>query len=454
VAALSNDFKDLVTLVNSAETIYALSSGSGRAGIAVVRLTGTGCKEIVQHICGAVPEARRATHVNIADPQDGSVIDRGLALLFPGPNSVTGEDVLEFHVHGGPAIVARLFDVLSRYAKPAQAGAFTRRAFENGKLDLLEVEGLADVIAADSEPQRLLAMRQFLGEASDVYRQWRDHIVQAVAMAEAAIDFNDEAGVEDAALGQIRPSVTRLIDELEGALQQSARASAVRAGVRIVIAGAPNVGKSSLLNAMLNRDAAIVSPIAGTTRDVVEGAVTIAGVPVVLRDTAGLRADTPDEIEAVGIARAQVAISDADVLVWVSAADVDETVAPPRAADLHVFNKIDLAPDKLIQDRNDSKTVHISLKSGEGFDAFRGNLEALVARSYQGLDHAVVVRERHRLAVTDALQSLRNALHDGVVIELRADHLRRAAQSLARVTGDVGVEDYLGQIFSSFCIGK
>jgi tRNA modification GTPase len=444
----------LVTLVNADETIYALSSGSGRAGIAVLRLTGAGCKQIVQHICGVVPQARYATFVRIVDPVDSGIIDRGLVLYFPGPNSVTGEDVLEFHVHGGPAIVEKLFAVLSRYARLAEAGEFTRRAFENGKLDLLEVEGLADVIAADSEPQRLLAMRQFLGEASHVYRQWRDHIVQAVAMAEAAIDFNDEAGVEDAALVQLRPSVTQLIKELEEALQMSARASAVRAGVRIVIAGAPNAGKSSLLNALLRREAAIVSPVAGTTRDIVEGVVTISGVPVVLRDTAGLRLQTSDEIEAVGMARAQAAIGDADVLIWVSAADAVETVALPRAPDLHVINKIDLLPQTLIQVRNDSETARISLKTGEGIGALRTALETLVARSYQGLDHAVVVRERHRTAVVEALQSLRDALRDGLAIELRADHLRRAAQSIARVTGEVGVEDYLGQIFSSFCIGK
>ncbi len=281
-------------------------------------------------------------------------------------------------------------------------------------------------------------------------------MVAAVAMMEAAIDFNDEEGVEHAALMRAAPMVQTLIAELEDAQSVSARASAVRAGVRIVIGGPSNAGKSSLLNVLVSRDAAIVSPVAGTTRDIVEAATVFAGVPVVLRDTAGLRPATDDDIEAAGMAKAARAMQDADVLIWVTSPDTVDA-SPPRRPDVLVINKMDLLPEKLIHLRNDSNEppgILISAQSGEGLQEFRRLLEGRVAESYQGLDQAVVIRERHRIALEKCISSLRASLRETRSVEIIAEHLRQAARALSSVSGHVDVEEYLGKIFSTFCIGK
>ena len=376
-----------------------------------------------------------------------------MVLWFPAPHSVTGEDVAEFHVHGSSAVVQVLLSELAAVdgLRLAEPGEFSRRAFENGKLDLVEVEGLADLLSATGEAQRRLAMRQFLGEASAAYEAWRGKVISALALHEAAIDFVEEDDVAARARDMAGPVIVELVHELESALSRSAQNAAVRSGLRLVIAGPPNAGKSSLLNALAGRDAAIVSPVAGTTRDVVEAQILFEGVPLILQDTAGLRAPSGDHIEAEGIARAQVAAAAADILVWVSAPDAPETVGPVRAPDIVVNHKSDLDS---IRTRNDAGLA-VSSKTGAGLSALRMRLSTLIQERVALVDDAVVVRQRHVLAVQETIRLLNNCLTgESRPHELVAEDLRKAALALGSITGHVGVEDLLSKIFSEFCIGK
>ena len=433
-------------------TIYALSSGSGRAGIAVVRLSGSLAGSVFAKLAGTLPEARRAT-LRKLKAADGQIIDEAMVLWFPGPHSATGEDVAELHVHGAPAIIAFLFSELSQIdgLRLAEPGEFSKRAFDHGKLDLLEVEGLADLLAATGEAQRRLAMRQFLGEASAVYEKWRADIISALALHEAAIDFVEEDDVAAKARDMAGPVLHRLVKEFEAALRLSSQNAAIRSGLRLVIAGAPNVGKSSLLNALAGREVAIVSAQAGTTRDVVEAQILFEGVPLALADTAGLRASTSDAIEKIGMARAERAALDADILLWVTAPDVKETVGPPRKPDLTISNKADL---ESIRIRND-EALRVSMKTGAGLNHLRADLQKLIQRRLSVVDDAVVVRMRHVQAVEESIRLLNKCLEESYrPHELIAEDLRKAARALGSITGHVDVEDLLGKIFLEFCIGK
>ena len=433
-------------------TIYALSSGSGRAGIAVVRLSGSLAGSALAKLAGTLPEPRRAT-LRKLKAADGQIIDEAMVLWFPGPHSATGEDVAELHVHGAPAIIAFLFSELSQIEglRLAEPGEFSKRAFDHGKLDLLEVEGLADLLAATGEAQRRLAMRQFLGEASAVYEKWRADIISALALHEAAIDFVEEDDVAAKARDMAGPVLHRLVKEFEAALRLSSQNAAIRSGLRLVIAGAPNVGKSSLLNALAGREVAIVSAQAGTTRDVVEAQILFEGVPLALADTAGLRASTSDAIEKIGMARAERAALDADILLWVTAPDVKETVGPPRKPDLTISNKADL---ESIRIRND-EALRVSMKTGAGLNHLRADLQKLIQRRLSVVDDAVVVRMRHVQAVEESIRLLNKCLEESYrPHELIAEDLRKAARALGSITGHVDVEDLLGKIFLEFCIGK
>jgi tRNA modification GTPase len=437
-------------------TIYALSSGLGRAGIAVIRVSGPKASETLIRLAGVLPAPRQASLRRLLSSKDSGVIDRALVLWFPGPSTSTGEDVAEFHLHGSPAIVSKLFTELAEIegVGPAEPGAFTRRAFDNGVLDLVEVEGLADLLSANTDSQRRLAMRQFLGEASSIYDSWRADLIGALALIDAAIDFVEEPEVVASAVAQMIPAVQKLLAELEAALWQSSRAGAVRDGLRLVIAGAPNVGKSSLLNWLSGRDAAIVSEQAGTTRDVVEAVVEFEGVRLVLADTAGLRTDTNDAIEKIGMARAEAEIRDADVVLWLRAPDVGLEVGPPRTPDLVVVNKSDLMDVSSIHNRNESELV-VSLKTGAGLPLLRERLARLIlARSALGND-AIVVRDRHVIAVQKTIRKLNDILnHPNLPLEVLAEELRDACRIMSSITGRIDVEDLLGRIFSEFCIGK
>jgi tRNA modification GTPase len=442
--------------MNGKPTIFAVSSGSGRAGIAVVRVSGSHSAPVLESLTGSLPPPRRAVLSSIKSRDGEELIDRGMVLYFKAPHTVTGEDLAEFHVHGSPSVIERLLLELSKFenCRPAEAGEFTRRAFENERMDLVEVEGLADLLASETEAQRKLAMRQFSGEASSVYEAWHSELTGALAIIEASIDFADEDGVAAQAIQMVRPRLQQFRSMLSVALLQSEKAALVRRGLRIVIAGAPNVGKSSLLNALAGRKAAIVSEIAGTTRDVVEAALVINGLPVSLADTAGLREATEDLIEREGMLRSQSEIDAADILVWVRSVTEDSPALPPRAADLTIFNKSDLVSRESIQLRNESD-IAVSVKSGEGLEALKNALSRLVSAKTDLGESAVMVRVRHRAAIEESIRNLNDALSKpDDALELMAEDVRKASSALASITGRVAVEDFLGRIFSEFCIGK
>ena len=445
--------------MNPGKTIFALSSGSGRAGIAVFRLSGPASSAALVALAGTLPEPRRFSQRRLV-ASDGGLLDQAVVVWLPGPGTATGEDMVELHVHGGPALIARLISELSAMVglRLAEPGEFTRRAFDNERLDLLEVEGLSDLLAAESEAQRHLAMRQFSGEVSGQIERWRAGLLEAVSLVEAAIDFAEEDDVAGRAFGQARAAARTLLEELINALARSERAEIVRRGLRVVIAGAPNVGKSSLLNALLERDAAIVSPVPGTTRDIIEVSLMIAGIPVSLADTAGLRDAAADAIEAEGMVRTARAISDADILVWVEAVDQSEERPAARTPDVVVLNKADLMPPDSIRMSNDQKgtaLLPVSAKSGAGVDTLRSRLGKEVSRRLEGVEHAVVVRERHRIAVSESIRFLNDALSQREdALEIMAEDMRNAARALASLTGRMDVEEVLGRIFADFCIGK
>lgn len=436
-------------------TIFAVSSGIGRAGVAVIRLSGPSSSAVVEALCGSLPVARRASLRRLTDPASGDIVDEGLVLWFPAPHSFTGEDAAELHVHGSVAVVERMLAVLGRMPglAAAEPGAFSRRAFGNGRLDLVEVEGLADLMAAETEAQRKLALRLVMGEASSRYESWRAQLVAVGSRIAAAIDFADEDGVAEAALADVRPRLEQLRAALVDGLATSQQAAAVRRGLSIVVAGAPNVGKSSLVNRLARREAAIVSPVAGTTRDVVEAQMVIAGAAVALADTAGLRAANGDDIEVEGMARARRAAEAADILVWVVAPGNDAAV-PPRTPDVIVHNKADL--DSILPRNESADVLAVSALTGVGLDALRARLEQWVAAKSSDLPQdGLMVRARHQLAVAESIRFLNDALlQPPSALELVAEDVRKATETLAQITGQVDVEDYLDQIFREFCIGK
>jgi tRNA modification GTPase len=432
-------------------TIYALSSGVGRAGIAVIRVTGSKASAVFRQLAGELPRPRFASLRNLTS--GGDLIDQALVLWLPGPHTVTGEDMAEFHIHGSPSVVTRLFAEFIKIENvvPAEAGAFTRRAYENGRLDLVEVEGLADLLGSHTESQRRLAMRQFMGEASAVYESWRSQLMAALAMLEAAIDFVDEDDVVQDAWNHVKPNVEKLRAELVSAIEVSAKAGAVRDGLKLVIAGPPNAGKSSLMNWLVGQEAAIVSPIAGTTRDVVERVIDFHGAKVVVSDTAGIRSTTSDVIEAVGIDRAKSEVRDADILLWVMAPDVISEVGPERAPDVLVHNKIDLDSSRY---RNDA-VISVSVKTSEGLNQLTETLKTLIQARASVANTAIVVRDRHIAAVQQTIRLLNDSLADEKrPLELIAEDLRKATRAISSITGRIDVEDLLGKIFSEFCIGK
>jgi tRNA modification GTPase len=441
----------------SSDTIYALSSGLGRAGVAVVRISGPDAAHVVKKLSGALPVPRQAALRKIISARDGTLLDRGLVLWFPKPSSYTGEDVAEFHVHGGPAVVRALFEELAGMPRlrAAAAGEFTRRAFSNGKFDLLEVEGLADLIEARSDRQRRQAIRQAEGSASEVLNRWREQLVQVLARLEAAIDFVDEAHVGESALVNSEQRLRMMVLEIEAELERGRQGERLREGLKVVLAGLPNVGKSSLLNCLAQKEAAIVSPVAGTTRDVVEVHLNIGGLPIILRDTAGLRAASSDEIEIEGIARANAALSEADLALWVASPDVPASWVPPSfdSDTIWIWNKADLAlPDK--KRENAERYLLISAKTGEGVEMLEQVMVERLKSLVAGGEAAIVTRQRHRDSLQAMLQHLRAASRVEQPVEIIAEEVRLATYEIGRLTGFVEVESLLDKIFEEFCIGK
>jgi tRNA modification GTPase len=445
------------------DTIFALSSGRPPAAIAVVRISGPRAGDALQALIGRVPAPRQAALARVRDPASAEVIDEALALWFPAPKSETGEDVAELQLHGGRAVIAGVLVALGRIEglRPAEAGEFTRRAFEHGQLDLTAVEGLADLIGAETQAQRRQAYRQLKGLLGDRAENWRKRLIEALALVEARIDFSDEADVPEDLVGPALEVARGLRDEIAEALKGAARGERLRDGLVVAIAGPPNAGKSTLLNRLAKREAAIVSPFAGTTRDVIEVHLDLDGYPVTLLDTAGIR-DSADPVEQEGVRRARARSAEADLVLWV----VDEgekasEIGLPSPADQPVWlvvNKIDNMNSEHNSKFISSIAVHIfgiSALTGRGMNSLIKAL-AEYASGYFGSEPAVVSRERHRRSLIDTQAALDRALAEGPAgrEDIIAEELRLAARSLGRLTGRVDVEDVLDAIFRDFCIGK
>ena len=439
-------------------TIFAPSTAAGRAGIAVVRVSGPRAGAALAALAGDVPPARRASRRRLRSPESGELIDDALVLWFPAPASFTGEDVAEFHLHGGRAVIAAALEALAVLPglRPAEPGEFTRRAFDNGRLDLTAVEGLADLVAAETEAQRRQAVRQLDGALGRLYDGWRSTLVRALAHVEAAIDFPEE-GLPESIVSDVHINIKGVLKEITQHLDDGRRGERLREGVFVAIVGAPNVGKSSLLNRLAKRDAAIVSHIAGTTRDVIEVHMDFGGYPAVLADTAGLR-ESADEIESEGVRRALARAANADLKVAVFDATVwpeidDGTLAVVDRDTLVVANKIDLRPLPEGERCDGRPLWPLSCLNGTGFESFLAGLEAEIARRLQPGNAPALTRVRHRAALNDCAAALRRFL-EGLAPELAAEDLRLATRALGRITGRVDVEDLLDVIFSEFCVGK
>ncbi len=438
-------------------TIFALSSAKGRAGICVFRVSGPATRVAVEALTGAPVPAPRQAALRDISMHDGTLIDRGLVLWFEGPHSFTGEDVAEFHVHGGPAVIGALTRRLSELPdlRPADAGEFTRRAFMAGKLDLTEAEGLADLINAETEQQRRLALRQLQGGLKEQYERWRNDLVRALAHLEATIDFVDEELPDDLATN-VRPRVAKLGNEIDAHLADDRRGEIVRDGFTVVILGAPNVGKSSLLNALARRDVAIVSSVPGTTRDTIEVDLDLGGYAVTLIDTAGLR-DTTDAIESEGIKRARAKAQHADVRLGVidaAASPIDSRVSRELSeGDAVVLNKCDAITPSTQMVAAPLHQMRISAKTGAGIGELLAWLEAQVVARAGGSESMPMTRARHREALVDARAAL-TRFDNAQALDIAAEDLRIAARALGRITGRVDVEDLLDVIFREFCIGK
>ncbi len=435
------------------DTIFALSSGAPPSGVSVIRVSGPQTTVILEALAGEIPSPRMASYRTIRT-RNGFPIDTGLILFFPGPASFTGEDSAEFQIHGSRAVISALSQELTAFpdTRLALQGEFSRRAFENGKLDLVEVEGLADLIAAETEMQRRLALEQSSGGLSRLYDSWAERITRSRALIEAELDFPDEDDVPGSVSDQIWISLTELRREIQDHLSHADMGEIVRDGFKVVIAGAPNAGKSSLMNWFAQKDVAIVTEIAGTTRDVLHVDINLNGYLVRLYDTAGLR-DTADIVEQEGIRRAQVALTNADLVLFL--ADIGSS-NPIDAADLerapsHVIvgTMRDLYPSAASYD------LQISTLTGEGLPELRDFVFSSIEQKFGGLSLAVPTRERHRDSLAKCLTALSVAIDQTEQsLEIRAESLRLSGDYLGRITGRVDVEDLLGVIFSEFCIGK
>ncbi|HMN38248.1 MAG TPA: tRNA uridine-5-carboxymethylaminomethyl(34) synthesis GTPase MnmE [Hyphomicrobium sp.] len=456
----------------SASTIYALSSAPGRAGVAVVRVSGPLARHALAAMVRKPPGHGQAAFRIVRHPETGSPLDQALVLFFAGPNSETGEDVAEFQVHGGRAVVHAVLDALGGIpgCRLAEAGEFARRAFTNGKLDLAEVEGLADLVDAETEAQRVQALAQSSGVLSKLYEGWRGALLEAMALAEAAIDFSDESDVSEQAMAAARSGIAKLAGALESHLADDRRGEILREGFRVALLGAPNAGKSSLLNALARRDAAIVSEEAGTTRDVIEVRLDLGGYPVIVSDTAGLR-DAGGAIEREGIRRSLAVAEHADLVLWLvepgagnrppfgeSRGESSKVSRETGPLVLTVHTKSDLVETDL--DKAKSVTAPgpgcaISAKTGAGVEALVARITGIAADRLASRSGPPLTQARHRQALETCLADIRAFMAgDPAEAELRAEDLRRAAHALGRITGRVDVEDVLGQIFGRFCIGK
>jgi tRNA modification GTPase len=436
--------------MRSDDTIFAIASGHGRSAVCLIRISGSESRLILERMTGGVPEPRRAVVRTLRDPKTNDPLDQALVLWMPGPGSFTGEDQAELHIHGGLATRAAVLRALSSIdnCRPAEAGEFTRRAFLNGRMDLSQVEGLADIIDAETEAQRRQAMLQLGGRLGNAAEEWRESILQVLALLEASLDFSDEGDVPE----DLEAEILRMIDGVQGEIGRALAnrsGERLREGLTVVLAGPPNAGKSTLLNALARRDVAIVSPIAGTTRDVIEVHCDLGGLPVIIVDTAGLR-ESADLIEQEGVSRARARAQDADLVLWLVPPDGEENVPPPARRLLKVGTKADMGGHRTECD------LMIAAATGQGLPDLIARLEEEAA-SLMGQGDAVITRERHRKALDRAQGCLiraRDMLASRGPLELAAEEVRLSARAIGEITGRVDVEDVLDRLFSSFCIGK
>lgn len=470
------------SILTHSDTIYALSSGQGKCGVAVIRVSGPRCADIFHKMTSRkkLPKPREAILTLLRDHGTGDPIDKALALWFPAPHSFTGEDVCEFHVHGGTAVIQAVFNCMSSVPglRPAEAGDFTKRAFLNDKLDLTEVEGLGDLIHAETEEQRKQALRQMEGRLSEVINSWSKTLLNCLAHVEAYIDFGEDQHIEENVLNDVADQIHELCKEIKNHLEDNRCGERLRSGVKLAIIGQPNVGKSSLLNLITCRPAAIVSSIPGTTRDVVETALNIGGFPVVLCDTAGLRF-TSDLIEREGVNRARERAEEADLILlmldlsrvetgdqlWKSIQEIDKFFTSDTSkCRILIFNKCDLiGKDHLREVQNEiSKLPYthsiLSCRTESGLKEFLSILTEEIKKLCVGhptMNSPSLTQQRHRVHVKQCLEDLQNSvatLEEDVVIA--AEYLRFAMNQLGKLTGKIGAEDILDVIFKDFCIGK
>jgi tRNA modification GTPase len=437
------------------KTVFAWATPPGRSGVAVLRLSGA-------HIalcCGllglGVLKPRQAHLRALKHPEDGRLIDQALALFFPGPHSFTGEDVLELHTHGSVAVRHLLSDVLSAlpFCRVAEPGEFTRRAFLNGKMDLAQVEGLADVIDAQSSRQLAQGLEQMNGSLSRFYDELRDKIVRTLALIEAYIDFPDEE-IPEETLIEVRANVAALQDRIAQVLQEARGGEKIREGFKVAIVGPPNAGKSSLLNAIARRDVAIVSDIAGTTRDAIEVQVELGGLLVTLVDTAGIR-ETQDQVESLGIERSHRHASEADLVIALDdvvafAEQPLGSMAEPKENALLVLNKCD---QSMTGFKTPEAALLVSAKTGEGVSDLLEKVSSLLSEKAPAAQDLYITRQRHRRCLLDAQEALGSFAHQHAY-ELMAEELRLAAVAIGKITGKIEVDQLLDVIFSEFCIGK
>ena len=450
--------KQEIIAVNEHNTIYNLSSGKGIAGIAVIRVSGPLARQAIDRMCKKPVDDRRATLRKIYYPGSDILIDEGLVLWFAGPDTFTGEDTVEFQIHGGRAIIDALLKALSAIEgfRPSEPGEFTRQAFLNGRLDLVEIEGLGDLLAAETESQRRQALLQQNGSASAVFEGWRGEMISALAYMEGSIDFVEEEDLDNLELGGVFDKLILIRNEIAKHLKDAKRGEIIRDGASVVLAGPPNAGKSSILNCLAKRDAAIVSKTPGTTRDVVEVHLDLEGLPVILSDTAGLHDRTEDPIEIEGMKRTRQAVLTGDIIIYVMSPDNPEVPEVPgmdKSKVLWIWNKCDIShpagPARGIP------ALEVSAKTGKGMDALANEILKLVKSKVRDGEPSLISRERQRLALLACAENLDKAIAEkNGRLELAAEYARLASNDLARLVGRIDVEDLLDVIFRDFCVGK
>lgn len=436
------------------ETICALSSGALPCGVAVIRISGPKSRFVIETICRKLPEPRKASVRRLCDPANGEALDQAVVLWLPGPHTVTGEDMAELQVHGSRAVVAAVLRVVLRLhgVRMAEAGEFTRRAYDNGRMDLTEVGGFADLLAAETEAQRRQALRQAEGGLGRRLSDWRARLIRARAWIEAELDFTEEADIPDGVAERTWAEIAALAAEMQAELTASRVSERIRRGVVVAVLGPPNAGKSSLVNALAQRDVAIVSPEAGTTRDALEVDLDLGGVPVRLIDTAGLR-EAAGLIEAEGIRRALARAETADLVLWLRPANGDGGPLPTLEASTPVWEIVSRADEAA--PAIDSDSFRISVRSGEGLEALIERLAGFAGGAAGNAEIGLMTRERHFQSVARAIGWMRDAVRGAdIPIELRGELLRRAGDEIGRITGAIGTDDLLDVIFREFCVGK